>query len=121
MRDFTRLDIWKRALDYASAMRRLAKTFPRDERFVLTSQLLRAADSIAANIAEGSARGSNGDLERHLRIAAGSAAEVHTFLVLAEQAGYIEDADPLLFELTSTRRMINAFVVKVRDDRRTGG
>jgi hypothetical protein len=43
-------------MDLAAETYRLAKLMPRSEEYRLTSQLLRAAASIAANIAEGNAR-----------------------------------------------------------------
>jgi len=79
------LDVWKLAIDLADAVYDYCKSFPTDERFGLISQLQRAAVSVAANIAEGSARESTKDFLRHLSIAQGSLAEVQTLLVIARR------------------------------------
>ena len=62
-------------------------TFPPEERFGLTSQLRRAAVSVASNIAEGSRRLPT-DNRNFLRYALGSLAECDTQLIIAEQLGY---------------------------------
>jgi len=51
---FEKLLIWQRALDLSDNVHQLSKTFPKDEMYILTSQLKRAADSVSLNIAEGS-------------------------------------------------------------------
>jgi four helix bundle protein len=52
------LDVWRKGMDLATELYRLAKLMPRAEEFRMTSQLLRAAALVPANIAEGRARGS---------------------------------------------------------------
>lgn len=79
------LDVWKLAIDLADAVYEYCKSLPTDERFGLVSQLQRAAVSVAANIAEGSARESTKDFLRHLSIAQGSLAEVQTLLLIARR------------------------------------
>jgi len=54
------------------------------------AQLLRAVDSVPANIAEG-ARGSRAQFANHLRIARGSADEVGVHLRVARDTGAIAD------------------------------
>src|SRR5579871_1440714 len=55
------LRVWASAMDLAEAVYQLAKTFPAREEYRLTSQMIRAAISIPANIAEGHARGTRKD------------------------------------------------------------
>lgn len=104
------LDVWKLAIDLADAAYDLGKSMPADERFGLTSQLQRAAVSVAANIAEGSARDSTKDFLRHLSIAQGSLAEVRTLLTIARRRGFgSKDVSIRVAELaTSVGRMLVA-------------
>ena len=76
------LEVWKAAIDLADAAYDLGSSLPPDERYGLTGQIQRAAVSVAANIAEGSARTSTRDFLRHLSIAQGSLAEVQTLLTI---------------------------------------
>ena len=76
-------------MDLAVAVYGLARELPAAERYGLTSQLTRAAISVPANIAEGSARGSARDYSRFLAIAKGSLNEVETYIVLAQRHSII--------------------------------
>ncbi|WKZ81808.1 MAG: four helix bundle protein [Acidimicrobiia bacterium] len=105
-----------RVLDNAKALVRtiyeLTRTLPDDERFGLTSQLRRAAVSVAANIAEGLGRGSQGDLERFLRVASGSAAEVVVLLDLVEDLYGIRD-DEVVDAIEHIRRQLTLLTRRV--------
>jgi len=85
------LDVWKKAVEFTVEVYRLTETFPKDERFGLTSQIRRAAVSIAANIAEGAGRKSDRDFLRFLSMAQGSASEVETEIVIAHKLTYLDD------------------------------
>ena len=70
-------------MDFATEVYRLTRLMPKTEEYRLVSQVLRAAASVPANIAEGNARGSRKEYAQHVSIARGSLAEAETFLALA--------------------------------------
>jgi len=82
--------------------------FPKYERYGLTQQTRRSAVSIASNIAEGSARGSQADFCRFLYIARGSAAELETQLTLAADLDYLDSRlfRDLLHDVDRSRAMM---------------
>lgn len=86
----------------------LSQSFPKDELFGLTSQVRRAASSIATNIAEGCGRNSNKDFAHFLQIAIGSASEVEYELLLAHDLKYINSVEyeRLTNEVVAIRKMI---------------
>jgi four helix bundle protein len=51
---FEDLQVWQKAMDLGEDINQLTKTFPKEEIYILTSQIKRAADSVILNIAEGS-------------------------------------------------------------------
>jgi len=65
---FEKLKVWQKALDLADEISKMTKTFPKEEVYVLTSQVKRAADSMSMNIAEGSTGQSNPDLRNFYAI-----------------------------------------------------
>lgn len=88
---FEKLKIWQLALEYAGEISDMVKTFPKDELFILTSQIKRAADSVLLNITEGSTLHSNTEFRRFLVIANRSALEVIACLYLARQRKYFSN------------------------------
>jgi four helix bundle protein len=53
LKSFRDLTVWRLASEFSKEMAQLVKIFPRHERYALADDLLRAARSIPANIAEG--------------------------------------------------------------------
>lgn len=87
------LTVWQRAMELAEEAYRLARKLPKTEEYRLTSQLVRAAVSVPANIAEGHARASRREFMNFLSISRGSLAEVETLLILATRVGYLPAAE----------------------------
>lgn len=90
MFNFERLEVWQIAIVFADGIYDASRTFPEDERFALTNQIRRAANSIASNIAEGSAR-SAPDFIRFLSYATGSLFEVVTQSFIARRRRYLAE------------------------------
>jgi four helix bundle protein len=85
---FRDLEVWRLSMDLTVLAYKLTDSFPEAERFGITSQIRRASSSIPANISEGWARGTQGNLANSLRIARGSLGELETFLELARRLGF---------------------------------
>ena len=91
MRDYTKIEAWKLADNLTVLVYEMTRAFPKEELYGLTSQLRRAVSSVPANIAEGSARGTNKDYLHFLYIARASLTEAHYFVHLSKRLGYIGD------------------------------
>jgi len=85
MRNFKELKIWQKGIEIAIKTFQFTKTFPPEDKYGIVQQMNRAGVSISSNIAEGSSRKSEKDYSRFIEIAIGSAFELETQLIIAEQ------------------------------------
>lgn len=88
---FEQLDVWKLALDYIDTIYKLAENLPRSEEYNLKSQIIRAATSIALNIAEGSQGQSNPEQSRFLGMAIRSLVETVACQHIIRRRKYLQD------------------------------
>jgi len=116
MGDFRNLRVWQRAHQLTLDLYGDTRTFPKEERYRLTSQLRRSAVSIPANIAEGCGRNGDAELARFLTIARGSASELDYYLLLAHDLGYLKSSryEQLAEEVHGISRMLTNFVDRLR-------
>lgn len=119
MRDLERFEVVGRTKQLVLACYRLSSHLPDTERFGLISQMNRASVSIAANVAEGIGRGTQGDLERHLRISQGSAAELRVLTDLAADIHQLPEDQTGEFVglLDSVRKQLTRLTTKVAAER----
>jgi four helix bundle protein len=90
---FEKLIVWQKAVDLACDVHELTKTFPKEELFILTSQIKRAADSVSLNIAEGSTGQSNAEFNKFLGYSVRSNIEVVGCLFLGQRRNLIRQED----------------------------
>src|SRR4051812_49031224 len=96
---FENLRVFHYALEVNNHICTLAKKFPKDELFVLTSQMKRASGSVVLNITEGSTMQTHNEFKRFLRMANRSALEVAGCLYLARIRTYVNEEEfQLLYE-----------------------
>ncbi len=91
MRDHTKLRAFEIADIVVMEVYRVTRGFPKEELFGLTSQVRRAAMSIASNIVEGCARSSEADYLRFLDMSYSSAKELEYQLSVADRLGYANE------------------------------
>jgi four helix bundle protein len=88
-RSFEDLVIWQQSHKITLRVYRLTTGFPKTEVYGLTSQMRRAAISVAANIAEGFKRRQRPDKARVMNIAESSLEELRYFFILARDLEYL--------------------------------
>ena len=116
MRDHTKLRAFELADQLAIAVYKGTTSFPKEEVFGLTSQIRRAAVSIASNIVEGSARASETEYIRFLSIAYGSAREVEYQIGLSHRLGFLPESThgDLSALSTETAKVLNGLLKALR-------
>jgi four helix bundle protein len=100
----------------AERVYRLTTRFPKDEVYGMTSQIRRAAVSVAANVAEGHGRENSGSFVQFLRIAQGSLKELETHLLLAlrVELASTKEVEPILRQCDELGRMLRSLIRSIQ-------
>jgi four helix bundle protein len=117
--DFVDLVAWQEAVALVRDVVRVAPQVRGAGALDVVDQMIRAAASVPANIAEGYGRGLGRDFARFLRIAAASAAELESHILVAEASGRL-DTDSCR-PLVARCRRVRALVVGLRKYVKTRG
>ncbi|NDV47534.1 four helix bundle protein [Paludibacter sp. 221] len=117
-KSFEELVVWQKSHEFVLSIYKITKNFPKEENFVLTSQLKRAAISISANIAEGYKKHGTKDKVRFFNISQGSLEECRYYLILARDIEYItlQEYEMLKNLLGSTSYMLNAYSKTIQEN-----
>lgn len=109
------LDVWKKGIEFVTAVYQATDSFPNSEIYGLTSQIRRSAVSIPSNIAEGATRQGVAEFKQFLHVALASAAELETQLVIAGNLEYIQESlrNELLDELGTISHMIQGLIKSI--------
>ena len=109
---FQDLIVWKKAHEFVLSIYRFSNNFPKTEIYGLTSQIRRAAISIAANIVEGFKKKTKPDKVRFMNIAQGSLEECRYYLILIKDLGY-GDTSILMTLLEEVSKLLEAYIVSI--------
>lgn len=103
-------------MDFGEEINAIIKEFPKHEMYNLSSQILRASDSVALNISEGAIEQSSAEFNRFLAYSVRSLAEVVTCLYKAKRRGYISNEvfDKLYNDSFDLMNMTIAFKAKLK-------
>ena len=118
IKSYSDLEVYNLSFDLSMEFFHLSKTFPKEEVYSLTSQIVRASRSIPANISEGWAkRKYENEFKRHLIYALGSSAETETWLNFCQSCSYI---DRIEFEkLIEKNRIVGKMLNKLHQNWKT--
>jgi four helix bundle protein len=115
MRNYRDLRVWEEAHRLTLSVYKATQASPK-EWFGLTSQIRRASASIAANLAEGCGRRSDGEMARYAQIAMGSGAELSYHLLLARDLAFVRDDEHAELNASLERVMrMSALSSKIRN------
>lgn len=109
MHNYKELKVWTKSVELATLVYQTTGSFPKEEKFGLTSQMQRAAVSISSNIAEGAGRNSEPEFNVFLGYARGSSFELETQLFIAKNIGYVDESafELLLNSITEIQKMLH--------------
>jgi four helix bundle protein len=109
---FEDLEVWKKARELKKEISQWVKTFPPEEKYRLTDQLIRSSRSINSQIAEGHGRRTWPDRLRFSVIARGSLSETLNHLIDALDEKYITEEQLNYFrnKITEVEKLLNGYI-----------
>jgi four helix bundle protein len=113
--DFADLRVWTDSVAIVREVAGLVRSMREPAARGASEQMLRAAESIPANIAEGYGRGLGDDFARFLRVAAASAAELESHLHVSVACGRLPPTrvQPVIGRARALRAMIRGLASSV--------
>jgi four helix bundle protein len=112
-----KLDAWRKAKEFTLLIyREVIPLVPPVEKWAMVSQIRRSAQSIPANLAEGHGRFYYQENVRFCYIARGSLEETLTYLVLAQNLGYLPETvyRKILIAGDDLTRVINGYIAYLK-------
>jgi four helix bundle protein len=117
MASFTELEVWKQARSIRILVKHITSTFPIEEKFRLTDQIIRASRSISNNVAEGHGRYNFQDNIRFCVMARGSLSETLDHMIIAVDEKLITEETYQAFkqEYDKCLKLLNGYIVHLRN------
>ncbi|HEV2720919.1 MAG TPA: four helix bundle protein [Thermoanaerobaculia bacterium] len=116
MSSYREMLVWQKSMDLVDAVYRTVRRFPREELFVLSAQMRKAAISIPCNIAEGCGRWTAAEQRQFARHARGSVLELQTQIEIARRQDFIDDHRSKALDTAAAEvgRLLNGWIKKLR-------
>ena len=112
---FKNLLVWQQSMDLVDMIYDVCRSLPKEELFGLNMQMRRSSTSIAANIAEGSGRGSKKEFIQYLRIAYGSLCELETQILIVQRQKLAHiNSEHINQHISSVGRLIKSLIASLR-------
>jgi len=107
---------WQKSISLIERIYSCTRQFPKEEIYGITSQMRRAAVSIASNIAEGRGRNSTGEFCQFLGVSKGTLYELETQLIVSNKVGYLSDEElnSLLNNCDEISRLLNGLLKSLK-------
>ena len=118
---FTDLNVWKEARSFQLFIFNLSKSFPPEEKYKLSDQIIRSSRSIAANIAEGHGRFHFQEQIQFCRQARGSLSEVLNHVYTAFDCTYISKEKVVEIESKADLllKLVNGYIFYLKNQKQT--
>jgi four helix bundle protein len=105
---------WQQAIVLVKSVYEATAGFPKEELYLLTSQMRRCAVSVPSNIAEGAARSGNKEFLQFLGIARGSLSELETQALIARELGYLSNYDVIIGQIDNVFGLLGGLINSLR-------
>lgn len=117
IKSFTDLNAWKEAHKLVLMIYKTSKEFPKEELFVLVSQMRRCVISISSNIAEGFSRKTKREKVQFYHTALGSVTELQNQLLISRDLNYSnkEDFIKIADQTVKVGKLINGLIKSSQD------
>lgn len=117
MASFTDLDVWKKSREIRNYVSSLVRSFPSEEKYRLTDQIIRSSRSIGNNITEGHGRYNYQDNVRFCVMARGLLSETFDHLIIALDEGLITDDTLQSYQIEHEicLKLINGYILYLKN------
>lgn len=121
LKNYKELNVWQKSYQFCLEIYKITMSFPKEERYGLTSQIRRAAVSVPSNIAEGYGRKTTKEYIQALYIAYGSNSELETQIMLSGDLGYInaKNLEKLQKDIGDIERMLKGLISSLENKHKT--